>query len=631
MLAAILLAVALLLPGSLIAERSSASNAATNSATSGAKNSAGPQLCSDYEKNFPLCGVPEPERGKAKTLYQQAQKFAAKKQYDLALEKLTAARAISPLDAAIASSQKAMEVKLSAEALRSGNQAMLAGDTDAALAAFQQAVHFDPTNDYAQQRLHDALPGPEELGTAQFRERIGETRLEPAPGVHSFEFKGNSTQALQQFAKLFGISLALDQGLNSRNVRVKLDDVDWETGSRILERLCKFLIIPMSEQQALLANDTEENRRDLTPMTLRTFYSIAGATPQQLTELTTALRVLFDLRFISPNASQGTIVIRAPQQTMDAIANFLEYLQDDSPTVMLEIKVFEISTTFTRDLGTSVPTEFTFFNVQSEVNSLVSSSSYQTIVAALQASGQAVNATTILAALLASSASTSSVLGQPFATFGGGLTLSGMTIPTTSAHFSDNYSLARTVDDVLLRAGHGKAATLKIGERYPIVSATFAATSPATSLLSSLGIGTAATPATTAPSPQFSYEDIGVVLKATPQVHGKLISLDYELAVRAIGATEANGLPDITNREMKGTISTEDGGAVVVAGLVDRSEMASINGFPLITEIPVLGNALSVQTKEHTADELLVIIKPHITSGRTHGGSYITIPTNIPK
>ena len=126
-----------------------------------------------------------------------------------------------------------------------------------------------------------------------------------------------------------------------------------------------------------------------------------------MTDLTTALRVLFDLRFITPNAAQGSIVIRAPQQTMDAVTDFLEYLQDDEPTVMLEIKVFEISSTLTRELGASVPNQFTVFNVTSEINSLVSSSSYQQIVAALEASGQPVNATTILAALLASASSTS--------------------------------------------------------------------------------------------------------------------------------------------------------------------------------------------------------------------------------
>ncbi len=111
-------------------------------------------------------------------------------------------------------------------------------------------------------------------------------------------------------------------------------------------------------------------------------------------------------------------------------------MQDDQPTVMLEMKVFEISTTFTRELGISVPNEFTVFNVTSEINSLVNSSSYQQIVAALEASGQPVNATTILAALLASSSSTSTVLTQPFATFGGGQTLTGVTVPATMAHFS---------------------------------------------------------------------------------------------------------------------------------------------------------------------------------------------------
>ena len=72
------------------------------------------------------------------------------------------------------------------------------------------------------------------------------------------------------------------------------------------------------------------------------------------------------------------------------------------------------------------------------------------------------------------------------------------------------------------------------------------------------------------------------MLKATPQVHGRLISLDYELTVRALGATQSNGLPLLTNREMKGTISTEDGEAVVIAGLVEKDEMDAINGIPVL-------------------------------------------------
>jgi Flp pilus assembly secretin CpaC len=319
---------------------------------------------------------------------------------------------------------------------------------------------------------------------------------------------------------------------------------------------------------------------------------------------------------------------------MDAITKFLDYVQGDPPSVIMEVKVFQISTTFTRDLGASVPNEFTVFNIGTELQNLVSSSSYQEIVAALEASGQTVNATTILAALLASAASSSSssssLLTQPFAAFGGGLTLSGVTIPSTTVQFSDQNSLARTLEDVLLRAGQGKAATMKVGERYPIVSSLFSASSATSSLLSSLGI-TSSTAASAIPSPQFSFEDLGLVMKATPRVHGKLVSLEYELTLRALGATQSNGLPLLTNREIKGTISTEDGQSVVMAGMVEKAEIASINGIPLLSMIPVIGEAFSVNTKEHTRDELLVVVTPHIVSAKDQTGAYIRVPMNGPK
>ncbi len=621
MLRTALLVAALLIPSFIVAEDTPAKTVAPMPA----------MPCSDYQKQFPPCGISKADQKKARELYRLGMKLARKKHSDEALAKVNEARAISPRDAVYATSQMSLRERVVSEQLRKGNLAMQKDDGATALVAFRRAAELAPTDEYVQQRLRDVLPPPEEFSSARLRSEIGETRLQPSEGVHSFEFKGGSVDLLQQFTRAFGISAVEDQGLSPKIVRVKLDDVSWETGSQILAKVCKVLIIPMGERQVLLANDTEENRRDLTRMSLRTFYAVGGSSPQELTDLTTALRILFDLRFITPNAAMGTIVIRAPQETMDAITSFLEYLRDDRPTVMLSVKIFQISTTLTKDLGTSVPNQFTVFNVPTEVQNLVSSSTYQEVLAALQASGQPVNATTILAALLASSGSTaSSVLGQPFGTFGGGLTLTGVTVPSTSLHLSANNSVARTVEEILLRAGHGKAATLKVGERYPIVSEQFSASTATSSLLSSIGLNAGTTAAI--PSPQFTYEDLGLTLKATPQTHGKLISMDYELTLRALGAIQVNGLPLLTNREMKGTISTEDGEAVVIAGLMSKSEVASINGFPLLSSVPVLGQGLSTQTNETDTDELLVVVTPHITLGQmSHPGSYVRVPTNVPK
>jgi general secretion pathway protein D len=595
------------------------------------------QPCSDHNEKYPSCGIPNAERQKAETRYHQAEKLARHNQLDQALEKVQAAQQISPLDAIYATAEQAIRQKVAANQLRLGNLAMQQGDSTAALAAYRRALELDPDNSYAAQRLHDALPatpppGAPSSSLASLEEVMGEVRLAPTPGTHSFEFRGPSSSAVEQFAKLFGISTVPDQDLTSRSVRITLDNVDWETGLQLLQKACKVLVIPLSEHQALIANDSEENRKNLTRMSLRTFYIQGGSTPQQFTELSTALRVLFDLRFLNANPAKGTIVIRAPQPTLDAVARFLQDLQDDQPTVMLEIQIFQVSTEFTKDIGTSVPNEFTVFNVSSEIQQLAKGGSFQQIIAALQASGQSVNAGTILAALLASSSSTNP-LAMPFATFGGGWALSAVTIPSTSAAFSSTRSLARSVDQVLLRTEHGNAATMKVGERYPIVNTKFSATNATTSLLSSLGINasSALTAGTTIPTPQFSYEDIGMVLKTTPQVHGKLISLDYELTMRALGPTQANGLPLLTNRESKGSISTQDGEPVVIAGLVSKGEVASLNGIPLLSAIPVMGKFFTAETHDKTADELLIVVTPHLTSERASHGIYLPVPMNVPK
>jgi tetratricopeptide (TPR) repeat protein len=623
MLRAALLAVALLYSGFAPAEKTPATAQKAGDAE---------QPCSDYEHSFPSCGISKAERNQATQHYKQGLKQAKRGKFEDALKETEAALKLSPRDVVYNAAVKELKEKVAAESLREGNQAVLNGDSGGALKAFRRAVEVAPDNDYAQQRLRDAFPAPEVSSFARLEIESGETRLKPDSGTRSFDFKGSSPELLAQFTKAFGVT-AEQQGLTPRTLRLKLDNVGWETGANIVAHLCKVLFIPLDEHRVLIANDTDENRRELTRMVLRTFKVHGGdGSAQSLTDLTTALRVLFDLRFITPNPAQQTIVVRAPQPTMDAVAEFLEGMNQLQPTVMLEIKVFQVSSSFTRDLGYDAPTAFTVFNVGTELNNLKNSSAYQEAIAALQASGQTVNAQTILAALLASSGFSSSLLSQPFATFGGGITLSAVTIPSTSLHFSGNRSLARTVDQILLRAADGKAATMKIGERYPIVNIQYAASNTTSSLLNSLGISTGAVAGATVPSPQVNYEDIGLVLKTTPHVHGSLVSLEYEMTMRALGATQSNGLPLITNREIRGTISTDDDTPVVIAGMVDKDETRSMTGYPVISSIPILGQALSIENKEYNYDELLVVMTPHVVHARSEGtNNWIRVPTNVPK
>jgi len=114
--------------------------------------------------------------------------------------------------------------------------------------------------------------------------------------------------------------------------------------------------------------------------------------------------------------------------------------------------------------------------------------------------------------------------------------------------------------------------------------------------------------------PSFSYEDIGLKMKAKPFVHATDVTMDLELSIRTLSGNSLNGVPVIANREYKGQITVKDGEQAVVAGAVDRSDIRSTGGLPLIGQIPVLHNITANNNRQETDDELLIVITPHIMS-----------------
>ena len=62
------------------------------------------------------------------------------------------------------------------------------------------------------------------------------------------------------------------------------------------------------------------------------------------------------------------------------------------------------------------------------------------------------------------------------------------------------------------------------------------------------------------PFPSFTFEDIGLSVKAKPLVNGNSdVSMDLELQFRALQGQSINGVPVISNREYKGSMTLRDG------------------------------------------------------------------------
>src|SRR4029079_13280868 len=118
------------------------------------------------------------------------------------------------------------------------------------------------------------------------------------------------------------------------------------------------------------------------------------------------------------------------------------------------------------------------------------------------------------------------------------------------------------------------------------------------------------------PIPSYTYEDLGVILKATQQIREKDVRLDLEMEIRSLGATSLNGIPIINNRQYKGVISAQDGESIVIGGILTSTEQNNLTGIPLLSQIPGLKYAFSTESKSQEDDELLLVVTPHIQRSR---------------
>jgi Flp pilus assembly secretin CpaC len=279
---------------------------------------------------------------------------------------------------------------------------------------------------------------------------------------------------------------------------------------------------------------------------------------------------------------------------------------------MFDVQVFQINHQLTRNIGVHVPNTFNLFNIPAAALAGLGGQSIQDLINQLIASGGINQAgSSGLAGLLAQlTGQQNSIFSQPLATFGGGLTFMGLSLDQFSANLSVNESWVRSLENMNMRASQGNDATFHLGERFPILNASYAPIYNSPQISAVLGNQTYVPP-----FPSVSYEDLGLNFKAKPTVHGDgSVSVQLELQVRSLTGQSDNGVPVISNREYKGSITLKDGEPAVVAGEISQTDTLSMSGIPGLGFLPGLNQAMVNNTKKTNTDELMIVITPHVLS-----------------
>ena len=431
--------------------------------------------------------------------------------------------------------------------------------------------------------------------------------VQPAPGPKDVDLRGDAKTVITQTAQAYGLKVAFDASADEGPVaqlRFNMAASPYDRTMPLLLKMAHMFAVPVDKKTLLVAKDTQENRARLVRQLEETIY-VPGSTTEQLNELTNIVKNVFDVKQVAIGASSGTMLVRAPETTLSALNETLDDLIDGAAEVMLELRLISVDKTSTVNTGISTPTSVNAFNAYSEAKSIVSANS--TLVSTLISSGAYtptgnVFTDTVTEALLLvlSGAVTDAKLTGLFAVFGNGIaSATGLSLGSgATLNFGLTQGDTQALDDVTVRVGDRQTTTLKIGEKYPIVTATYSsgvssATSSALAGVSINGVSASSllnqylgsSAATTIP--QVQYEDLGLTLKATPTVlKSGMVDMKIELKVEALQGGSLNNIPILTSEVFSSDLTTPDGTTAVMLSDLSSTESAAISGLPGLGDLP---------------------------------------------
>lgn len=144
-------------------------------------------------------------------------------------------------------------------------------------------------------------------------------------------------------------------------------------------------------------------------------------------------------------------------------------------------------------------------------------------------------------------------------------------------------------------------AEIKVAQEVPFLTGRYSSTG-------------ANTGSTLNPFQTIQRQEVGTILKITPQINeGNAVMLKIDQESSSIASTSAGAVDLITNkRTITTNVLIEDGGTVVLGGLIQDTQTGGEQRVPYLGRIPLLGEAFRTRSAKKTKTNLMVFIQPRI-------------------
>ena len=542
--------------------------------------------------------LPATSADKAKDLYSKGQDAEARQNYEGAYDLFKQAYDLKPKDLRYRAAFERVRFEAAASIVHRGQKLRDDGKLEDAVVQFQKALDIDPSLFIAKQELTRTLkiisdqknPPPQAAGppnslTRRVHDAAGPVELATISSAPiTVKLTDKSDMVYRTIGQLAGINVLFDPDYTGKVIKVELTGVTLEEVLEITALESKTFWRPVTSNTIFVAQDNPAKRKELEQSVLKTFYLQNLSQPTELQDVVNAIRAVLDVQRVQQLLSQNALVVRGTPDQIALAEKLVDDLDKARPEVIVDIAVMQVSKDKSRTLGISPPTSATL-TLQSNINPISTTTDTTTTTTSTGTTNTGLSLNN-LATLNANNFQ--------------------VTIPSANLSTVMSNSDTKLIQNPQIRALDGQKASLKIGDRVPVATGSF---QPG---IGGVGINPLV-------NTQFQYLDVGVNIDITPHVHANgEITLKISMDVSAVtGQQNIGGIsqPIIGQRKIENEIRLKDGEANLMGGIMEDNQTKALSGIPGLAQIPILKYLFGQTTQDHSENEIVFAIVPHIIRG----------------
>ncbi|MGJ5813152.1 type II secretion system protein GspD [Paludibaculum fermentans] len=392
--------------------------------------------------------------------------------------------------------------------------------------------------------------------------------LAGSSALKSFNLRGDAKRLFEQVFSAYGLNVVFDSDYQAGPpVLFRVENIGWQEAIHDLENVTSSFVVPISPKVALVAKDTTQKRTEIEPVISVIIPFPEPLSPQEVQEAARAVQSTFDMTKMGIDNGRRLVLFRDRVSRLQPAIQVFQELMLHRGQIVTEIELISVNQDSSLNYGMTLPSSFPF-----------------TFVGDLSPIGYT-----------PAYSSTSS----PYATFGGGRSRVAMGLVGASLFASMSRGQTNSLMKAELLGLDGQAAQLHVGDRYPIITSMYsgAATGSTTG-----GYGTA---------PSINFEDLGIVLKVTPHLHGtESVTLEIEAEFKSLAGSAVNDIPVISERKFSTKTRLKYSETAVIAGLVRETLTQSWSGIPVISVLPPFRS----NDKSMERTQLLLTVHPRLVN-----------------